>query len=347
MRIEPPVSEPSAAQAAPLGDRRRAARGRAAGDARRRVERRRRRVGRRAVVRVDADAGEGELRHVGAADERGAGPAQAGDGGRVGGGGRGVGEHGRAGGGGFAGDVEQVLDRDREAGERARVGAGGDRAVGRRRRRARAASKLVEMKARADCGARRRRSTARSGRPRRRSRQDCRRASVRSSAHRGCYNHALCLGRTSEPDFRVFTVKTESSGAVAAPFANRLIQGVAASIGGACDSSRILDPTFGVLHVDHDARNAGSRRPFRTPDPLLEPQDGPVHLRPSQQDPHHQSREDAAALRGRDEVHPPAGRQARHDPDGRHQAPGARSDRRWKPSAAACPTSTSAGSAAC
>ena len=39
--------------------------------------------------------------------------------------------------------------------------------------------------------------------------------------------------------------------------------------------------------------------------------------------------------------------QARHDPVDRHQAPGARSHRRWKPSAAACPTSTSAGWAAC
>ena len=35
------------------------------------------------------------------------------------------------------------------------------------------------------------------------------------------------------------------------------------------------------------------------------------------------------------------------DPDDRHQAPGARGHRRRKRSAAACPTSTSAGSAAC
>ena len=39
--------------------------------------------------------------------------------------------------------------------------------------------------------------------------------------------------------------------------------------------------------------------------------------------------------------------QPRHDPDGRHQAPGARGRSRRKPSAPACPTSTSAGSAAC
>ena len=43
----------------------------------------------------------------------------------------------------------------------------------------------------------------------------------------------------------------------------------------------------------------------------------------------------------------PAGRQPRHHPDGRHQAPGARDRSPQKPSAPACPSSTSAGSAAC
>ncbi len=38
----------------------------------------------------------------------------------------------------------------------------------------------------------------------------------------------------------------------------------------------------------HHAPDAGSRRPFRPPDPLLEPQDGAVHLRRPRQDPHHQ-----------------------------------------------------------
>src|SRR5690606_8806694 len=35
---------------------------------------------------------------------------------------------------------------------------------------------------------------------------------------------------------------------------------------------------------DHHAPDAGSRRPFRPPDALLEPQDGPVHLRRPRQD---------------------------------------------------------------
>ena len=50
-----------------------------------------------------------------------------------------------------------------------------------------------------------------------------------------------------------------------------------------------------------NATDAGSGRPFRTSDPLLEPQDGPVHLRGTQPDPHHQPREDAAAVRGGDQ----------------------------------------------
>ncbi|CAA9433399.1 MAG: SSU ribosomal protein S2p (SAe), partial [uncultured Ramlibacter sp.] len=76
----------------------------------------------------------------------------------------------------------------------------------------------------------------------------------------------------------------------------------------------------GSLH----ARNAGSRCPFRTPDPLLEPQDGPVHLRPSQQDPHHQPGKVASDVPGRDEVRQAAVGQPRHHPDGGHQAPGPR-----------------------
>ena len=39
--------------------------------------------------------------------------------------------------------------------------------------------------------------------------------------------------------------------------------------------------------------------------------------------------------------------QARHDPDDRHQAPGARGDRAGSQALPACPSSTSAGSAAC
>jgi len=42
---------------------------------------------------------------------------------------------------------------------------------------------------------------------------------------------------------------------------------------------------WSVFNVLHDARNAGSRCPLWSPNPLLESQDGPVYLRPSQQDP--------------------------------------------------------------
>ncbi len=86
MRIEPPVSEPSPMNAAPLAteiaapdDEPPGTRG-VTGVAR---------IGRRAVVRVDADARKGELRHVGAADQgaaRGAQPRHGGahrPGGRV------------------------------------------------------------------------------------------------------------------------------------------------------------------------------------------------------------------------------------------------------------------------
>src|SRR5690606_9024614 len=54
---------------------------------------------------------------------------------------------------------------------------------------------------------------------------------------------------------------------------------------------------------DHHAPDAGSRRPLRPPDPLLEPEDGPVHLRRPRQDPHHQPREDRSAVQRRDELH--------------------------------------------
>src|SRR5882672_1907202 len=41
-------------------------------------------------------------------------------------------------------------------------------------------------------------------------------------------------------------------------------------------------------NVRHHASNAGGGCPFWTPDPLLEPEDGSLHLRPSQSHPHHQ-----------------------------------------------------------
>ena len=79
-------------------------------------------------VRIDADAGERELGHVGVADRaprrRARRRATAGASATAGGASA---QDRRAGGGGLAGDVEQVLDRDGQAGERARVAPGGDR----------------------------------------------------------------------------------------------------------------------------------------------------------------------------------------------------------------------------
>ena len=56
------------------------------------------------------------------------------------------------------------------------------------------------------------------------------------------------------------------------------------------------------------------------------PAHGAVHLRRARQDPHHQSRKDAAAVHGRDELHLGPRAEARHDPVRRHQALGARCD---------------------
>jgi len=71
-----------------------------------------------AVVGVDSDPGEGELGHVGAADQHRARSAQTRDRRRVMSGRWRVVERLRPGEGPFAGDIEQVLDRDRKSGER-------------------------------------------------------------------------------------------------------------------------------------------------------------------------------------------------------------------------------------
>ena len=76
----------------------------------------------------------------------------------------------------------------------------------------------------------------------------------------------------------------------------------------------------------HHAPDARSWRAFRSPDPLLEPPHGAVHLRRARQDPHHQPREDAAAVHRRDELPVGPRAEARHDPVRRHQALGARCD---------------------
>ena len=88
-------------------------------------------------------------------------------------------------------------------------------------------------------------------------------------------------------------------------------------------------PTLKELrNVCNHASNAGSGGPFRTSDPLLESEDGAVHLRPAQQDSHRQSGKDVGHVPGGDEVRAPTGGQQGHDPVRRHQAPGARNHRR-------------------
>ena len=82
----------------------------------------------RAMVRIDPEPGEGELGHVGAADRNEAGRPQARHGGRIARRRRRAAQHQRAGRGDLARDIEQVLDRDRNAGE-ARAGAERARAV--------------------------------------------------------------------------------------------------------------------------------------------------------------------------------------------------------------------------
>jgi hypothetical protein len=76
-------------------------------------------------MRVYAQTGECEFRHIGAADQYRAGRPQARHGRRVGAGGLGVLQDNRSGGRDLAGKVEQVLDRNGETRER-----GGDDAVG-------------------------------------------------------------------------------------------------------------------------------------------------------------------------------------------------------------------------
>ena len=96
-----------------------------------------------------------------------------------------------------------------------------------------------------------------------------------------------------------------------------------------------------------DAAAARGRSPLRPPDPPLEPQDAPVHLRGAQRDPHHRPRPDRAAAGRRARVRPRDRRPRRAGPVRRapRSRPRSRSPRR-RP-APACRTSTSAGSAAC
>ena len=92
---------------------------------------------RRAVMRIDAETGEGELGHVGAAHRDEAGGEHALHDGRVRRGRRRVGQHARTSRCRFAGDVEQVLQADRNARIAARFAPDATQRVHRVRHRAR------------------------------------------------------------------------------------------------------------------------------------------------------------------------------------------------------------------
>ncbi len=88
-------------------------------------------------MRVDAEAGEGELRHVGAADGDKTGGQHPRDHGRMGGGRGRVVERARAGARDLARDIEQILQADGNAGVAARCAPDATQRVHRVGRRAR------------------------------------------------------------------------------------------------------------------------------------------------------------------------------------------------------------------
>ena len=119
-----------------VGDRDRRARRGAAGHARAVA-----RIARRAEMRIGADAGKGELGHIGLGDDHRAGGAQPPHDRRIGDGRRRfLGEDFRAGAGRLAGDVEQILDADDGAVERAERHAARGARIGRIGRGARASA---------------------------------------------------------------------------------------------------------------------------------------------------------------------------------------------------------------
>ena len=99
--------------------------------------------------------------------------------------------------------------------------------------------------------------------------------------------------------------------------------------------------------VRFDAAAARGRSPLRPPDPPLESQDAPVHLRGAQRDPHHRPRPDRPAsgrgARGR------ARHRGARRPGAvrRDEEAGAGADRGRRRREPTCRTSTSAGSAGC
>src|SRR6218665_2234072 len=84
------------------------------------------------------------------------------------------------------------------------------------------------------------------------------------------------------------------------------------SNGGAMIGAGFQTQPMEYFHVRQHARNAGSRCPLRSPNPLLEPQDGPLYLRPPQQDPHHQPGKVAATVPASPEVRPATRGQPSH-----------------------------------
>ena len=72
-----------------------------------------------------------------------------------------------------------------------------------------------------------------------------------------------------------------------------------------------LRPNLWSIYGCNYARNVGSGRSLWTPNPLLEPQDGPVHLRSSQQNSHYQSGKILADVPGRRKIRASTYRQAR------------------------------------
>ena len=202
--------------------------------------------------------GERELRHVGAADQGSARGAQASNRGCIDARRRRAAQDRRAGGGHLAGDIEQVLDRDGEAGQRPGIAPGGDRLVGGRGGGTRGLGTRRDEGRALRQGSPQRRSRARSSSVRRRSPapRSRRRASVRSSAIGDArIQRFASSGRATRAD-RSSGRRSGPRDAEAATSANRLSQGVAASIERTVvrsDSSRILEPTFGSSNDDHDA----------------------------------------------------------------------------------------------
>ena len=115
---------------------------------------------------------------------------------------------------------------------------------------------------------------------------------VRHGVRGACYTPRVYLSAT-----RVGWQGQQSRSAV-----ESVARGLRSSRDQAPHSVPILEPTFGV-HMSVTSVNAGSRRPFGHQTRFWNPK-MPRTSTAIATDPHHQPREDAAALQRRDEVHP-------------------------------------------